>query len=233
MCGAPASTEATCCEHCGARLATVACPACFGMMFVGEKFCSHCGARADRTELSPTTAQRCPRCKLELKAVMVGNSKLQECPKCEGIWVDGDTLQQICNDRERQAAVLGMAVALPTDNTTELEAKIRYLPCPQCHRLMNRVNFAHCSHVIVDVCTAHGTWFDRDELRRIVEFIRGGGLEAARTRQIADLEERRRQLSAAQIARGGDPPVFSSEPDYSDLHLGISAVADLLKGWLK
>ncbi len=233
MCGAPASSEATCCEHCGARLATVACPACFGMMFVGGKFCSHCGAKADRKELSEATAQRCPRCKLELKAVVVGTSSLQECPKCEGIWVDGDTLQQICNDREQQAAVLGMAVPLATGSTTELEAKIRYLPCPKCHRLMNRVNFAHCSHVVVDVCTAHGTWFDRDELRRIVEFIRGGGLEAARGRQIAELEERRRQLSAAETTRGSDSPVFSSEPDYPDLHMGISAVADLLKAWWK
>ena len=34
---------------------------------------------------------------------------------------------------------------------------------------MNRVQFANCSHVIVDVCKPHGTWFDRDELRRIVE----------------------------------------------------------------
>jgi len=38
MCGAAAPSDATSCEHCGARLATGACPSCFGMMFVGEKF---------------------------------------------------------------------------------------------------------------------------------------------------------------------------------------------------
>ena len=45
---------------------------------------------------------------------------------------------------------------------------------------MNRVNFARCSGVIVDICKQHGTWFDRDELSRIVEFIHGGGLNASR-----------------------------------------------------
>jgi Zn-finger nucleic acid-binding protein len=96
---------------------------------------------------------------------------------------------------------------------------------------MNRVNFAHCSHVVVDVCAAHGTWFDRDELRRIVEFIRGGGLEEARAREMEQLDERRRQLSAAQLARGPDNLPSSSRSNYGDVHLGISAAAEFLK-WL-
>jgi hypothetical protein len=49
---------------------------------------------------------------------------------------------------------------------------------------MNRINFAHTSGVIVDVCTKHGTWFDADELRRVLEFITAGGLEAARAREL-------------------------------------------------
>ena len=69
---------------------------------------------------------------------------------------------------------------------------------------MNRVNFAHCSHVIVDVCKAHGTWFDKDKLRRVVEFIRAGGFEEARAREIEELEERRRQMNAARITGPSD-----------------------------
>ena len=56
---------------------------------------------------------------------------------------------------------------------------VQYAPCPQCQTLMNRLNFAHTSGIIVDVCTPHGTWFDADELRRVVEFVARGGLEAA------------------------------------------------------
>jgi Zn-finger nucleic acid-binding protein len=61
---------------------------------------------------------------------------------------------------------------------------------------MNRMNFARCSGVIVDICKQHGTWFDRDELSRIVEFISGGGLEAARVREKEDIKEERRRLLA-------------------------------------
>ena len=53
---------------------------------------------------------------------------------------------------------------------------------------MNRVNFAKCSDVIVDVCKGHGTWFDKDELRQIVEFIRGGGMEQSREKLRHEIE---------------------------------------------
>src|SRR5262245_31227461 len=112
MCGAAARTDATHCEHCGSRLATVACPSCFGMMFVGSKFCSHCGARADRTEIDSGKRHSCPRCKAVMEAVMVGQLNFGECPKCHGIWADADTLEQLCADREKQAAVLGVPTYL-------------------------------------------------------------------------------------------------------------------------
>lgn len=65
---------------------------------------------------------------------------------------------------------------------------------------MNRINFARCSGVIVDICKGHGSWFDRDELTRIVEFIRAGGLDAARAKEKAAIEEERRQLRQEQLS---------------------------------
>jgi len=233
MCGAPVSTDASSCEHCGARLATVVCPSCFGMIFQGAKFCPHCGAKADRTEVATDAHQPCPRCHTDLEAVVIGNTNLLECPKCEGIWADAGSLQQICADREKQAAVLGMPGTLHDAGSGDIEEHVHYLPCPVCEKLMNRVNFAHCSHVIVDVCSQHGTWFDKDELRRIVEFIRAGGLEAARAREITELERRRRELSAARTANAWESPGVSRGSNYSDWGIGISAAAAVLKHLLR
>jgi Zn-finger nucleic acid-binding protein len=239
MCGASAASDATRCEHCGARLATVACPSCFGMIFQGAKFCSHCGARVDRTEVDAASPERCPRCQLVMNAVKVGVTELGECPRCEGLWANADSLEKICSEREQQAAVLGMAATITESQPVQLEQQVRYLPCPVCRKLMNRVNFAHCSGVVVDVCKTHGTWFDKDELRRIVEFIRGGGLEAARVREVEELEERRRALKAAQTAGAWDnrtnaePPNLLMGPRYDVLETGISAAAAMLKTWLK
>jgi Zn-finger nucleic acid-binding protein len=232
MCGAPTSSEATLCEHCGARLATVACPSCFGIIFQGAKFCSHCGAKADRIEAANAAPERCPRCQVNMDAVVIGKTNLRECSRCEGIWADATSLQQICADREQQAAVLGVAAPLEKMDSEGVEETIRYVPCPACNKLMNRVNFANCSHVVVDVCSQHGTWFDKDELRRIVEFIRGGGLEQAREREIRELGEQQRQLKSAQIARAGNMTEPWNEPYHCDRHLGISFAASVLKSLL-
>jgi Zn-finger nucleic acid-binding protein len=226
MCGAAAATDATRCEHCGARLATVACPSCFSLMFLGQQFCPHCGAKADRKDPSaPAATELCPRCKTNLDAVVIGGSNVRECPKCEGIWTDTETLRQICADREKQAAVLGMPTQLPSNDGVQMENQIRYLPCPVCGDLMNRINFANCSGVIVDVCGQHGTWFDRDELHRIVEFIHAGGLDKARAREIQTLDEERRLVRTESMTSGqGLSPLF----DYDIRQSAVSAVAEVL-----
>jgi Zn-finger nucleic acid-binding protein len=159
-----------------------------------------------------------------MKTVTIGDTTLLECGECEGIWVDPDSLQAICAEREKQAAVLG--VPAPADQTVEFEQQIRYIPCPVCHQLMNRVNFAHCSHVIVDVCKAHGTWFDKNELRRAVEFIRAGGMEKARTQQLEQIKEEQRKLAAARSVPF-DPGILSAHTS-DTFNSGSSTAIDLL-----
>ncbi len=39
------------------------------------------------------------------------------------------------------------------------------LECPRCRTPMTRGAFSRSSAVVVDVCPAHGTWFDAGELR--------------------------------------------------------------------
>ena len=169
-----------------------------------------------------------------MNAVIIGKANLRECPRCEGIWADAASLEQICEDRERQGAVLGMATTLSTPESVEIEQNIRYLPCPVCSALMNRVNFAHCSKVIIDVCKQHGSWFDKDELRRIVEFIRAGGMEESRARETEELEHRRRELAAAKTATGYWPaPTDPPQSNYPLWEISLSAAATFLKSLLR
>jgi Zn-finger nucleic acid-binding protein len=196
------------------------------MMFLGQKFCGHCGARADRIE-AEEVSQCCPRCRLAMEAVPVGGTSLLECGRCGGLWVENGALEEIYRDREKQALVSGMGV--PAGETAVRIEPVRYVPCPACAKLMNRVNFANCSNVVVDVCKSHGTWFDRDELRRVVEFIRAGGLEAARTRQLAEIEAQRRRLAAEKLTTAFDTSSGRGALDYSERRSGISLVGGLLR----
>src|SRR2546425_7345986 len=121
---------------------------------------------------------------------------------------------------------------LPRTLQWDLDAspdKIRYVPCPQCHNLMNRINFAHCSGVIVDICKGHGTWFDCDELRQIVEFVRGGGLEASRQKEKHELEFERQQLRTEQMIAASLADAHGFSYSDEDRIGGLSAAGGLLK----
>ena len=176
-------------------------------MFAGSRHCPHCGTRGERSGAAP----------------------VRECVSCGGLWLDPDTFERVCAEREEQAAVLAFAPARPAPPATP-EA-VRYLPCPACGELMRRVNFQRISGVVVDTCRHHGTWCDRDELRRIVEFIRAGGVQAARERERMLLEEEHRRLGRkrAEMASALRPaPGFDDDRDtLTDL-----ALRALLR-WLK
>ncbi len=223
-CGAAIATDSTQCQYCKSLLQTVACPSCFGHMFLGGKFCPHCGAKADLARPEPATAHRCPRCTCSLEAVSVGGMPLEQCPRCGGLWVGAETFDRICSDRESQAAAIDLNPPAPA----QPEQQVVYLKCPQCSQLMSRKNFAQRSGVIIDICRPHGIWFDRSELRRIIEFIRAGGLDRARRCEIEELDRQRqlleiqRRIDSAQNTRWTDTDASGSAS--VDLVDGIAAV---------
>ena len=158
----------------------------------------------------------------------IGQTMLRECERCLGLWLDVPSFEKLCADREQQSAVLGVASPAPQNAVREV-SKVNYVPCPECSQLMNRINFARCSGVIVDVCKGHGTWFDRDELSRIVEFIRGGGLEASRTREKLALEEERQRLRQEQLTADMRASSVVGEADEDHRLGGIASARGLLK----
>ncbi|MEA2708851.1 MAG: hypothetical protein QOF78_1452 [Phycisphaerales bacterium] len=233
-CGAAVTGEEASCRYCGARLATVACPGCFGMMFAGSKHCPHCGGAASRGPSDDGTGKICPACSVPLARVALGETMLIECTRCFGIWLDTESFNRICAERERQAAVLGKAVPQEID----IKKAWRYVPCPACRQLMHRVNFAEQSGVIVDICKDHGVWFEREELRKIVEFIRAGGMNESRQNQLERLEHERRRLenerrdaTADSISRA-DASIWGTDDNGANDAIRITFdIAKLFKGW--
>jgi len=161
-------------------------------------------------------------------SLTIGATSVRECERCMGLWLDVASFEKLCADREQQSVVLGTASRAPTHAVGE-SSKVKYVPCPECLQLMNRINFARCSGVIVDICKGHGTWFDRDELSRIVEFIRGGGLEASRVREKAEIKEERRRLWEEQVAKDRHASGLGIKLDDEHRLTGIASARGLLK----
>lgn len=229
-CGAAVRGGSGRCPYCQARLATVSCPSCFALMFEGARYCQACGAARTRREEEDGTAIACPGCRGQLRRVTVGSSALLECPECDGLWVDADVFERICADGESQTAVLHRFVSPDSSGRQAAAPRVRYRPCPRCHKMMNRVNFARVSGAVVDVCKGHGTFLDSGELHRIVTFIVQGGLERAREREKEELREAQRDAADAQRkamrergTHGGAEPSAIGASGFDDL-------LDLLRG---
>lgn len=96
----------------------------------------------------------CPRCGGALDAVPVAS-----CGTCRGAFVTHSALDEALAERAQ--------TVLPATPVASVEATdVRYLRCPECSQPMARSLFGKRSGVVVDVCAAHGTWFDPSELER-------------------------------------------------------------------
>jgi Zn-finger nucleic acid-binding protein len=198
-CGAAVSSDSAHCLFCRSRLKTMACPACFGLMFLGSRHCSHCGAKTVQPEIKKEEISGdCPRCKIKLHSLQINEIDLRECEKCGGLWADVETFENVCASGENRAAVLSLISTKHNAAENKTPAKISYVPCPECKQLMNRNNFARSSGVIIDVCKHHGIWFDAEELPKIIGFIRVGGLEHARRKEKLEIEAQKSRLRDEQ-----------------------------------
>lgn len=217
------SAKAAECGYCHAFLHPTRCPWCFDWTFSEARDCARCGSRAEPQAAAAPPS--CPSCREALTTRASGAARLSGCARCGGVWADAPSFRTICGDRETQAAYLGDGSVLPAPRPADPRSSpIVYRPCAVCGEMMNRFNFAACSGVILDVCKPHGIWFDPDELRRIVEFIRGGGLDMARAKELRTLELERRRLEQAaadtdRYAAGFTPPASGA----------ISSARDLLR----
>src|SRR5262249_27101715 len=112
-CGAAISSDSPICQYCESKLATVACASCFGMMFIGSKYCPHCGAAPAQSMTADLSVLKCPRCQTNMISVTLGSEAMRECERCGGLWVEVAAFEKICADKEEQSAVLGGASAAP------------------------------------------------------------------------------------------------------------------------
>ena len=172
------------------------CPECYARNAEASRFCTACGV-AFRPEPVPEAGPSlaCPGCESEMKATHVADVPLCECPQCHGLWVPGsrfDELVRRATEARRQA---GSTAAPPRLHGGNPNARpVRYRKCPCCGSFMLRRNFQRSSGVVIDVCRAHGTWLDADEIEEIAGFILSGGETSA------TLEEEHRSAEALAAA---------------------------------
>ncbi|MDH3645878.1 MAG: zf-TFIIB domain-containing protein [Gammaproteobacteria bacterium] len=114
----------------------------------------------------------CPRCRTDLDATVIDKSLIDLCANCGGVWLDHSAFESLI--RERKFADVTTTLNIPgwaTQQTyQQVEKDQLYVRCPICEQFMHRRNFAKRSGIILDVCAAHGIWFDANELARVFNY---------------------------------------------------------------
>lgn len=207
-CGNTCPAMVRICPHCDVRLDNVRCQRCFSLQSPGAFSCARCGSALELEPLLAPTDAPCPRCSLPLEVSPGDDSRVHECPRCGGMFVPREALADLLCSAELGGAHRDAPPLRSSTGVASAEVglrpldEIRYIPCPQCHTTMNRVNFGKVSGVIVDVCKRHGTWFDAGELTRVIGFAALGGLERTRAREALEKRDSRQRDVAvhAQLA---------------------------------
>ncbi len=222
-CGASVAADASTCLHCQSHLATRRCLRCFVLNPAAAERCTRCGVLLPREEIAAPLPGRCPDCHLDLLARTFGAVGYAECPRCGGLFLGAAAFDTATRDADARAKVRLEKPPVIREKGSPLPP-VRYRPCPACGALMNRVNYAGGSGIIVDNCGRHGIWFDRGELTAIVDFLESGGWDRIRARE----RERLREEVASLESRKQFDQALSVPASTADREIGgFETMADL------
>jgi len=110
----------------------------------------------------------CAACgKLEMFVLEFQGIEIDYCYRCGGVWLDSGELELI----GRKAGALREDLLAALESRKERQSERRSSRrCPVCRRRMREVSTESDPPILVDRCPdEHGLWFERGELRSVVE----------------------------------------------------------------
>ncbi|HEY5240764.1 MAG TPA: zf-TFIIB domain-containing protein [Polyangiaceae bacterium] len=153
------------CPKCGAPLTPeggiATCTFC-GTSVVIEKEPPVALAPTARTDVGATKLA-CPRCAVGLFETRVGDFVLDGCGVCGGIWIDNECTRALILDAVPKVVALADRAEQHATERADVQPDV---PCPVCRSTLRRVREPRSS-VDLDICNAHGTWFDAHEIQRV------------------------------------------------------------------
>ena len=104
----------------------------------------------------------CPRCSTELKTEAYKGIEVDKCPRCEGLWLDYQELDQLEDTAMDDDSAKGSMM---------FKSEGGDLLCPRCNSPMRWFRYRHYD-MELDFCEAeHGFWLDKGEEIRVQEIM--------------------------------------------------------------
>lgn len=197
------------------------CSNCSAPLVANTNQCPYCGVRNDVDlhgkhdfSVSNQNSERaCPHCETVMQTIEVGAGSelyIERCESCFGLFFDPGEIEELL---ERSVSnVFDVNVDL-IKNINEERYKsnqdFRYVKCPDCQVMMNRVNFGQRSGVIVDQCKKHGVWLDSGEITHLMEWKKAGG-EKLNARIEQQKERKKESSTRSRLAASSESYDLSS-----------------------
>ena len=105
----------------------------------------------------------CPVCKEPMVVLELEQVEIDYCTNCKGIWLDSGELELLLESSKERKKILD---SIKEDSSN----KEKSYSCPICGKRMNKVLIGEQNQVLIDKCRKdHGLWFDKDELKSVIE----------------------------------------------------------------
>ena len=178
------------------------CSSCSAPLPANDCRCSYCGTRndmdfaaVDRYTVAREPSRRmCPDCEIPLQTVRVdtgaGVFAIERCERCYGLFFDVGEVQAFLDASVAPAFAVNLREIALINQERGAVRPVRYIKCPECGTLMNRVNYGTRSGVVVDQCKDHGMWLDNGELVHLMEWKKAGGQLQAQKEKVEERERR-------------------------------------------
>lgn len=121
----------------------------------------------------------CPHCDETLQTITLDLKKpfyIERCKSCFGMFFDPGEINTLLESSVSNIFDINLTLIKNINKDRyKKDKKVKYIKCPVCQVLMNRINFGHKSGVVIDQCKKHGIWTDNGEITHLMEWKKAGG----------------------------------------------------------
>ncbi|WP_305906645.1 zf-TFIIB domain-containing protein [Methylomarinum sp. Ch1-1] len=210
------------------------CKSCSAPLLANTTLCRYCGVRNDidlhgRHQYSLHSSQSkrlCPECNEHLQTIdlnLNGPFLIERCEQCFGLFFDPGEVEILLESSVSNVFDINHQLLHNINKDRYRDKQVKYLKCPDCQILMNRVNFGHRSGVVIDRCKKHGVWLESGEITHLMEWKKAGG-QILHRQNSEEKPNKRRTVNRTIASRHISDYSYAmdSEPDL------IQAVSDLV-----
>ncbi len=134
----------------------------------------------------------CPNCAKEpLREIVFNKVGVDYCPKCLGLWFDGDELRQAKDENDKDFNWLDIDL---WSDETKFQLGQGKKACPKDGVPLYEVGYGD-SGIKVDVCgQCRGIWLDRGEFKKTAEYVKNKGQDEVLNNYLANLAAQAKEI---------------------------------------